>query len=87
MKVKIFWQKSCPHCPPAKELGDRLMKDGVEVEFFDILTPRGLGEAAFFNVLSTPSIVVADGSKAVTSWNGKTPSMEELKKALDVKDG
>ena len=35
MEIKIFWQKTCPACPPAKELKKKLQEEGFKVSVFD----------------------------------------------------
>lgn len=82
MIVKIFWQEGCPHCPAAKSFGADLEKKGVKIEYHNIKTVDGLAEAAFFNVLSTPSVVLADGCKEIKSWKGKVPEADELDSIL-----
>ncbi len=49
MKVKIFWQKNCPHCPEAKNAGKQLEKE-AEVQYFDVDTFDGLAEASYYNI-------------------------------------
>jgi glutaredoxin len=78
MIVKIFWQDGCPHCPAAKALGKELESTGADVEYNNIKSVDGLAEAAYFNILSTPSVVVADGCKEVKSWKGKIPEVDEI---------
>lgn len=82
MLVKIFTQESCPNCPKSKELGQKLIEKGVNVEFFDVKTPNGLAESLMHNVLSTPSIVITEENKEVCSFLGKTPEIEEVTKWL-----
>ena len=82
MIVKIFWQDGCPHCPAAKSLGADLENRGVKVEYHSIKTVDGLAEAAYFNVLSTPSIVIAEGNNEIKSWKGNIPEKDELDSIL-----
>jgi len=83
MILKIFWQKNCPNCPLAKELGKKLEKE-IKVELHNVETVDGLAEAAYFNVLSTPTLVlVDDGNREVASWRGKVPKEEEIRKFLN----
>jgi len=83
MIVKIFWQENCSRCPLTKKLGKELEGEGVKVEYHDINTPDGLAEAMFYDVLSTPSLVIADDEKKeITAWRGETPKMEDVKKFL-----
>lgn len=82
MKVKIFTQNNCPNCPKAKELGEELLKQGLNVEFYDIKTTEGLTESLMHNILSTPSIVILKDGKVVEEFLTKTPKIEEVKKWL-----
>jgi glutaredoxin len=81
MKLKIFTKPSCPACPPAKELGKKL-KDKTKVEFFDISKANGLAEAAHYDVMSTPTIVLVDNKgKEKKTWI-TPPSEKEILKEL-----
>lgn len=83
MVVKIFWQAKCPYCPSAKKLGKKLKDEGVKVEFHDVRSVDGLAEAAYFNVMSTPSlIVINEENKEVAGWRGKVPTVKEIKEIL-----
>lgn len=79
MLVKIFWQPECPKCPSVKELGEMLKKDGLEVEFFNVKDVEGLSESLFYDVLSTPSIVVVENGEKKAAWYGEIPKIEEIK--------
>jgi len=79
MKIKIFWQKNCPHCPEAKNTGKQLEKE-AEVKYFDIDTVDGLAEASYYDIASTPSIVVLDNNdNEIKIWRGNTPRLEEIR--------
>lgn len=82
MIVKIFTQPSCPKCPEAKKLGKELEKI-VKVEYFDIKDVDGLAESTYYDVLSTPSIVIVNDEKELVSWRGETPKIEEVKRFLE----
>lgn len=78
MKIKIFWQKNCPHCPEAKNTGKQLEKE-TEVQYFDVDTVDGLAEASYYDIASTPSILVLDNNdNKIKIWRGKTPQLEEI---------
>jgi len=71
----LFVKDDCPRCPAAKHACSGL--DRVEV--YDVGNVDGLAEAAFFGVLSTPTVLVIDASGAeVASWRGEAPSKREL---------
>jgi glutaredoxin len=84
MKIKIFWQKNCPHCPEAKNMGIQLEKE-VEVQYFDIDTVDGLAEASYYDIASTPSIAVLDNNdNEIKIWRGKTPHLEEIREEAAI---
>lgn len=79
MRVKIFTKKTCPKCPPARELGEELKNKDVEVLYYDMENPDGLAEASMFNVMATPTIVlVNDDDEEEKSFRGNVPSLEEI---------
>lgn len=82
MLLKIFSQPMCHACPPAKELGEKLAKQGlVQVKYFDVSESDGLAQAQIYNIMSTPSLVLLDKEKVVKTWVG-TPDKEEIIKYL-----
>ena len=77
--VKIFTKSECPKCPVVKEIGGLLEKDGLPVLYYDLETPDGLAEAAFYSVLSTPTIIVEDeNEKVLAGWRGLVPTVQEI---------
>ena len=82
MKIKIFTQATCPNCPAAKILGQELLNQGEDVQFYDIKTPEGLAESLMHNVLSTPSLIILKDNKTIAEFLSKTPTIEEVKKWL-----
>jgi len=84
MKIKIFWQKNCPNCPEAKNVAKQLEKE-AEVQYFDVDTVDGLAEASYYDIASTPSIVVLDNNEnEIKIWRGKTPRLEEIREEAAV---
>lgn len=82
MLLKIFSQDMCLSCPPAKELGKKLEKEGlVKVELVDVAKPEGLAEAKKHDVMSTPTLVLVDGDKEVKKWVGM-PGKGEVREML-----
>jgi len=79
MTVKIFWQPECPKCPQAKELGEKLKDYGAKVEMFNVKEVDGLAESIFYDVLSTPSIVIVEDGQQKAAWHGEVPAFEALK--------
>ncbi|MFA5333988.1 MAG: thioredoxin family protein [Candidatus Nanoarchaeia archaeon] len=82
MKIKIFTQPNCPNCPAAKILGQELLKEGADVEFYDIKTPQGLTESIMHNVLSTPSVLILNNEEVIAEFLSQAPKIEEVKKWL-----
>lgn len=77
--MKLFWRESCPKCPTAKAL----LANCSNVEYHNVDEVEGLTEAAFYGVLSTPSIIVmGDDGKAIESWLGDVPGQTEIGKWL-----
>ncbi len=86
MKLKIFIKTDCPNCPAAKEVGKQLESKGANIEWFDLDNEDGLSEAAYFDVLSTPSLIVIDeDDNEVKAWRGDMPEIEILQKELQIK--
>ena len=77
--IKIFTKAECPRCPAAKEIGGILQKEGLPVTYYDLETPDGLAEAAFYSVLSTPTIIIEDEhEKILAGWRGSVPTLQEI---------
>ncbi|HEY3374106.1 MAG TPA: thioredoxin family protein [Candidatus Aquicultor sp.] len=74
-KVKVFWKTDCPKCPAAKAI----VQGSGNAELFNLDEVDGLAEAAFYGVLSTPSIVITDGTgQEVAAWRGEIPSRQDI---------
>lgn len=83
--VKFFVQEDCPQCGHAKEVLDKLIKMDVMVKLFDIETVDGMTEAAFHEVLATPTtIIVDDEENELRSWRGVAPTYEDVEKNMNV---
>ncbi len=81
--IKIFTKSNCPRCVALKDIAQELMKEGLKVVNYDLDTVEGLSEAAYYSILSTPSIVIEDESEnEIASWRGVLPSIQELKEVL-----
>lgn len=78
-KVKVFWKTDCPKCPAAKSL----VAGSSHAELFNMDEVDGLAEAAFYGIMSTPSIIVtSETGQEVAAWRGEVPSVTELSKWL-----
>jgi hypothetical protein len=59
------------------------MDQKIHVKLFDIATIDGMTEAAFHEVISTPTtIIVDDMDNELHSWRGEAPSLEELESSI-----
>ena len=77
--IKIFTKAECPKCPAAKEIGSILQQEGLQVNYYDLETPDGLAEAAFYSVLSTPTIIIEDqDARILAGWRGAIPTLQEI---------
>ena len=77
--IKIFTKAECPKCPAAKEIGGILQQEGLQVNYYDLETPDGLAEAAFYSVLSTPTIIIEDQDERILAgWRGSIPTLQEI---------
>ena len=77
--IKIFTKAECPKCPAAKEIGSILQQEGLQVNYYDLETPDGLAEAAFYSVLSTPTIIIEDQDERILAgWRGSIPTLQEI---------
>ncbi|MEJ2068210.1 MAG: thioredoxin family protein [Deltaproteobacteria bacterium] len=77
--IKIFTKAECPKCPAAKEIGSILQQEGLQVSYYDLETPDGLAEAAFYSVLSTPTIIIEDQDERILAgWRGSIPTLQEI---------
>lgn len=85
MKLKIFTKAECPNCPAAKEMGKQLETKGAIVEWFDMDEEEGLSEAVYFDVLSTPSLIITDEDDLeVKAWRGDVPSINDIQNELKI---
>lgn len=80
MKLKVFTQPNCPKCPAAKKLARKIEKENqVEIQWFDTSQVDGLAEAAFYQVMATPSLILLDErGSVVAEWRGETPGFKEV---------
>lgn len=77
--IKIFTKSECPKCPAAKEIGGVLQQEGLQVTYYDLETPDGLAEGAFYSVLSTPTIIIEDEHETILAgWRGSVPTIQEI---------
>ena len=81
MKLKVFTKTDCPNCPAAKKLAEKIEQEGKTVEWFDLDQEDGLTEAVYFDVLSTPSLIVTDeDDEVIKAWRGEVPQINDIHK-------
>jgi hypothetical protein len=57
----------------------------AEIQYFDVDTVDGLAEASYYDIASTPSIVVLDNNEnEIKIWRGKIPRLEEIREEAAV---
>lgn len=79
MQIKLFVKNDCPRCPAAKHACEGL----PDVEVYDVTEMEGLAEAAFHNVLSTPTVLVVDtAGSEIAAWRGEAPDRSALRAAV-----
>ncbi len=82
LKMKIFWQKDCPKCPEAKEIGSLFEKE-IEVIYYDVDTVDGLSEACMYQVTITPSIVIVnEKGEEIESWKETLPEIDYIREKI-----
>ncbi len=82
--IKLFTKPNCARCPQARALLDAEANEtDAKVERFDVSTDEGLAEAAFHEVIATPTILVLDEDEVeLVGWRGEVPSASLLREAL-----
>ncbi|MBL7078089.1 thioredoxin family protein [Candidatus Shapirobacteria bacterium] len=90
MTLKLFTKKNCPKCPAAKalicELKAQKLKlnppaggEKLKVENYNVEDIDGMAEAAFYQVMATPTILICDDrGKELRGWRGEVPSRKEI---------
>ena len=81
-RFKLFWKEDCPKCPAAKDVMRQLKLDGFHTMEHNLETSEGLAEAAFYSILSTPSILLTDEKEnLVAEWRDHIPTIDEARNA------
>ena len=82
--IKLFVKPNCAYCPQAIKLCDQVhVAKEIKIEKYDVSTDIGLAEAAFYEVMATPSIlVINDDECEIESWRGEVPDLDRLNEAL-----
>lgn len=76
-RFHYFYRAACPNCPPMRA---QIETAGIKAVLHDVDTDDGMREAIRFQVLSTPTLVVADDTGAIAKYR----SAQELRAAFDT---
>lgn len=77
---KFFWKEDCPKCPAAKNIVQQMKSKGYVTADYNMDTADGLAEAAFYGVLSTPTLLLLDEKEhLLAEWRGNIPTLEEVR--------
>ena len=80
-EILFFWSPNCPRCKDARSL---IGRHRVKVTRYDVSTAEGLSEAAFYGLVSTPSIVVAEDGIIRAKFDADNlPTRERMKELLE----
>jgi small redox-active disulfide protein 1 len=78
--IKLFTSSTCPACPKAKEVVERIVKEDKDVIVmeFQVNTDEGMKEALKYNVRAVPTLVLNDRYMIVG-----VPSYERLREIIE----
>lgn len=80
-EILFFWGPHCPRCKDARKLIG--WHRGIKVTRYDVSTAEGLSEAAFYGMVSTPSIVIAEEGIVKAKFDADNlPTRERIKGLL-----
>ena len=73
--IKLFVGDGCPNCPQAKKVVEDYIKDNpkhedIRLELWNVGTVDGLAESAYYDVFSTPTVLVLKDNKEVKRSGG-----------------
>jgi len=79
-EILFFWGPKCPRCKDARSL---IGRHRVKVTRHDVSTAEGLSEAAFYGMVSTPSIVIAEDGVVIAKFAADNlPTRDRIKELL-----
>lgn len=83
MKLLVFTKEDAEETINAKELGQKLEEEGIEVEYFDSEGAEALSKIELYDVYSTPTfIAVRDDGSLVNIWRGYIPPAGEVQQQV-----
>ncbi len=86
--IELFTSPTCPHCPPAKMLAQKVAKerDDVKVVETSVATKQGSKRAKTLNVMSVPTVFVKGPEFDRIGFRGLPPK-DKLVEAIDISLG
>jgi len=82
LTIKVFTLKTCPNCPRAKKIAREVAeKFNMRLMEIDVGTPEGQIEGLMYQIMSTPSIAIANEVVA----RGEVLTKEELEEKVREK--
>ncbi|MGM5480458.1 MAG: thioredoxin domain-containing protein [Nanobdellota archaeon] len=82
----LFTSPTCPHCPNAKEIFDKVQKERDDADFHNILltTPENQELAKKFGVMSVPTFIIYGPEHEKPMGLRGTHSKETINKYVDI---
>jgi len=87
--ITVFTSPTCPHCPGAVKLANKIKeeKDNVNVRVISTATSEGISLAKKYEIYSVPTIFVkGDGHDEILAIKG-IPSQKKLIELVDISLG
>lgn len=85
MRITLFTKDNCPKCPQAKHLLEELHRErDVDVREVNISTTEGMFEAVRYNLMSTPSIILQNGTRGIKIISGSVEKQKVLSALEDL---
>jgi len=84
--IVVFTKQDCPNCPQAKKVVEEYGKKHKDIKtlYYDVGTVDGLAESAFFDVFSTPTVLVIEDDIGIKRLTGNI-NEEMLDKIKETK--
>ena len=85
-KIEVYTSPTCPYCPSAVKLVNRVAKgrNDVKVSVVNTATSKGSRRAKKFGIMSVPTVLVTGpATNEIIGFRG-TPSEKKLLEAIDI---
>ena len=93
VEVLLFTSSTCPHCPAAEKVAERVCPgiEGVKYRKIRIKTQEGKELSAVYNIRGTPTFIIRDESHSKIERIVGVPSDDNLRgkieKVMGIKKG